>query len=429
MNTRALAADILVDVAHAGKSLSSVLEQNLPGIAQATDRSFIQALTYGVVRWYWQLDGILDQLTRKPIKDETVRMLALLGLYQLRYMRVKPHAAVSETVKAAGGKTWAKPLLNGVLRTYQREQARLDRVADEQPFRAYSHPEWLVNQLRKDWPEDWPALLDHNNAPPPLTLRVNRLRQTRADVIQRLAEQGIAATASTVCDSALTLDQPMAVDAIPGFSEGHLSVQDTAAQLAAGLMQLAPGLRVLDLCAAPGGKTAHLLEACPELAAVVAVDISTERLARVRQNLDRIGLEATLITGDATRPDTWWDGRPFDRILVDAPCSATGVIRRHPDIKLLRQPGDIAALARTQQAILRAVWPLLAPGGVLVYATCSVLRRENEATIAEFLGQQGDAFDIPIEADWGLPAGHGRQILTGHADMDGFYYARLGKTG
>ena len=386
----------------------------------------MQAICYGVLRWYWRLDHILGQLTRKPIKDGRVRMLALLGLYQLRYMRVKPHAAVSETVSAASA--WAKPLLNGILRSYQRDQSRLEQTALQDEVSANAHPHWLIERLRRDWPEACHDILAASNEQPPLTLRVNRLRQTRDACLSQLAEQGITAHANPVCPSAIMLEQPVPVEAIPGFRRGDLSVQDAAAQFAAELLQLGPDQRVLDVCAAPGGKTAHILEVCPELAELVAVDISDERLQRVQDNLDRIGLKAQLQAGDASSPESWWNGQPFDRILVDAPCSATGVIRRHPDIKLLRQPEDIHALARIQGRILEAIWPLLAPDGVLLYSTCSVLREENEDVIGQFLANHADAVEKSLLADWGQAARHGRQILPGELNMDGFYYARLQKS-
>lgn len=425
MNSRAVAADVLVAVIQERQSLSPCLENAISDLEKQGDRAFVQAICYGVLRWYWRLEHILGQLTRKPIKDARVRMLALLGLYQLRYMRVKPHAAVSETVSAASA--WAKPLLNGILRSYQREESRLEQTADNDEVSANAHPRWLIERLRRDWPAACQDILAANNEPPPLTLRVNRLRQTRDTCLTQLAEQGITAHANAVCPSAITLDQPVPVEAIPGFRQGNLSVQDAAAQFAAELLQLYPGQRVLDVCAAPGGKTAHILEVCPELAELVAVDISDERLQRVQNNLDRIGLKAQLQAGDASSPESWWNGQPFDRILVDAPCSATGVIRRHPDIKLLRQPEDIPSLARAQRRILEVIWPLLTPDGVLVYATCSVLREENEDVIGHFLANHADAVETPLLAEWGQASRHGRQILPGELNMDGFYYARLQK--
>lgn len=428
MNTRSIAAEILVQVVGEGKILNLALESSLRNVPHDNDRAFVQALCYGVLRWYWRLDRILSALTRKPIKDLDVRMLALLGLYQLKYMRVKPHAAVAETVAAAGARTWAKPLLNGVLRSYQREQERLEADADADEAAASAHPEWLVGMLRKDWPEDYAELLRRNNEAPPLALRVNVLKQSPDAYLAASIAAGIPARAGEISRTAIIVETPVPVEKLPGFSEGVISVQDSAAQLAAPLLDLQPGQRVLDVCAAPGGKTAHILEICAGLRELVAVDIAPERLARIRENLVRAGLDATLLAADATRPETWWDGRPFDRILLDAPCSATGVIRRHPDIKVLRKPSDILDLQVLQGRILEAVWPLLAPGGRLLYATCSVLRRENECRIAEFLSAHREARELPIEADWGRAAAHGRKILTGDFGMDGFYYARLEKT-
>jgi 16S rRNA (cytosine967-C5)-methyltransferase len=316
-----------------------------------------------------------------------------------------------------------------MLRTYQREQDAIEAHIEADEAGALAHPAWLAERLRTDWPDAYRTLLSENNAPPPLTLRVNRLQLSRADYLAELAGRGIAATPSRVTGSAVTLDPPIPVERIPGFSAGAVSVQDAAAQLAAGLLELSPGLRVLDLCAAPGGKTTHSLETCPALGELVAVDQSAERMNRVKDNLNRIGLTATLVTADALAPPTWWDGRPFDRILLDAPCSATGVIRRHPDIKVLRQPADLKELAITQQQMLERAWTMLAPGGRLVYATCSVIRDENAVNIARFLSGHDDAGERPITADWGIPQTHGRQILTGAKGMDGFYYARLEKRG
>lgn len=427
LNTRSIAAEVLVQVIGEGKILSLALESSLSRIPKENDRAFVQALCYGVLRWYWRLDRVLAALTRKPIKDLEVRLLALLGLYQLSYMRVKPHAAVAETVSAVGAKSWAKPLLNGILRSYQREQARLDAEIDAQEAAAVAHPEWLVGKLKKNWPAHYTDLLNRNNEAPPLALRVNRLRESRAAYLARLAEAGIQAHPAEVCESAVIVESPVPVEKLPGFAEGRVSVQDTAAQLAAPLLDVAAGQRVLDVCAAPGGKTVHILESGAELQELVAVDIAPERTAKIRENLAREGLAATVVAADATRPETWWDGRLFDRILVDAPCSATGVIRRHPDIKVLRKPEDIAELADLQRRILAAVWPMLAPGGRLLYATCSVLRQENETQIGEFLSSHPDARELAIEAEWGIKVSHGRQILTGELGMDGFYYALLEK--
>ncbi len=407
--------------------MTAALDNALQTIESGKDRAFIQALCYGVCRQYHRLDFILGQLLDKPLKDMDIKALALVGLYQLKFMRVKPHAAVSETVLAARKKPWAKSLINAVLRTYLREQETLEQKADNEQTAAVSHPDWLIKQIEQDWPEQAQRILSENNLQPPMVLRVNLARTSRDRYLQALMEQSIAAEAVGFCPSAIMLDKPVPVELLPGFDEGLVSVQDTAAQLAAGLLDARPGHRVLDVCAAPGGKTAHILESQPQLKELVAVDIDESRMQRVSENLQRLGLQAKLVVGDAANPEKWWDGKPFDRILLDAPCSALGVIRRHPDIKLLRRAGDIESLQALQKAILQAVWPLLAPDGLLVYATCSILKQENERQVQAFLAEHGDAVELPIVADWGSAGKCGRQILTGDSAMDGFYYARISK--
>jgi 16S rRNA (cytosine967-C5)-methyltransferase len=426
-NSRELAADVLVQVAGEQKTLTHALESVLPKIPRENDRAFVQALCYGVMRWYWRLDFLLGLLTHKPIKDLDIRILAMVGLYQLKYTRVKPHAAVAETVSAARRKTWAKPLLNGILRTYLREQSALEARIEEKTAVAEAHPEWLASEIQRDWPDRYAEILRQNNLAPPMVVRVNRLAISRAAYLEQLAQAGIPATASPVGESAVVLDTPMPVENLPGFATGCISVQDAAAQLAAPLLELMPGLRVLDVCAAPGGKLMQILEICPDLKEVVAVDVSPERVRKIHHNLIRAGLNAKVLTADATDPKAWWDGQAFDRILVDAPCSATGVIRRHPDIKVLRKPSDIVGLLELQRRILDAAWSMLAPGGLLLYATCSILRQENEVSIAEFLKNHSDAREVPIEAAWGTAVSHGRQLLPGDQGMDGFYYARIVK--
>jgi 16S rRNA (cytosine967-C5)-methyltransferase len=427
LNSRLAAAEIVADVLQEGQSLTAALEGVLPSVPSAKDRALIQALCFGVCRFYHRLDFILNELLEKPIKDGQIRALALVGLYQLRAMRIKPHAAVSETVKGASKKPWAKALLNALLRNYLRNQADLEQKADLYPSAALCHPVWLIEQIRQDWPRQATTLWMENNRQPPMALRVNLSRLSREHYLRLLAERDISAETVDFCASAVLLTQPVPVELLPGFDEGLVSVQDTAAQLAAYLLEVKPGQRVLDVCAAPGGKTAHILELQPQLAKLVAVDKEASRMERLTGNLKRLKLQADVVTGDAARPDTWWDGRLFDRILVDAPCSALGVIRRHPDIKLLRRPDDIGTLQILQQSILQAVWPLLAPGGLLLYATCSILKQENEGQMTAFLSAHADAVELPIVADWGVSQSCGRQILTGEHAMDGFYYARLEK--
>ncbi|WNV06230.1 16S rRNA (cytosine(967)-C(5))-methyltransferase RsmB [Candidatus Methylospira mobilis] len=424
MNTRLLAARALRGVVSESRSLTAVLEDILPTIPRALDRAFVQSLSFGVLRWYWQLDWILSRLAAKPIRDDEIRMLALLGLYQLIHSRVKPHAAVAETVAAAERKQWAKPLLNALLRSWQRRQDALRLEMQSSYAAVYSHPDWLLEAIKRDWPEQYTVVLDAANQPPPMALRVNRLKTGRDAYLALLREAGIAAQACARVESAIILAQPAPVEQLPRFDAGWVSVQDGAAQLAASLLAVEPGMRVLDACAAPGGKTLHLLESCPDID-LLAIDHAPERLRRVEQNLQRAGLDAQARAGDASDPAAWWDGKAFDRILLDAPCSATGVIRRHSDIKMLRQPEDIPQLIQVQRQMLGALWPLLKPGGILVYSTCSILRSENERQTSAFLNEHPEASEVAIRADWGEAVSCGRQILTGADGMDGFYYARL----
>ncbi len=427
MNLRLQAAGVLSKVMNDGQSLTVALDNALESIAESKDKAFVQALCYGVVRYYYQLDFILQQLLSKPLrkKDSDIQMLLLLGLYQLQFMRVKAHAAVSETVSAAKRKSWAKSLVNGVLRRYQREQEELQLRASEDAVANAMHPQWLLDKINQDWPEQAEQLITENNKAPPMAIRVNLQQIPRQSYLQLLDEQGIAAQPVSFTPSAIILQQPVAVEKLPGFAQGKVSVQDTAAQLAATLLEVQPGDTVLDLCAAPGGKTAAILELQPKLAAMTAVDIDQQRLQRVKQNLQRLNLKAEVVQADAIQVEQCLAPQQFERILLDLPCSALGVIRRHPDIKLLRRQSDIAALQTVQQQILQASWALLKPGGMLLYATCSVLKQENEQQIAEFLANHPNAEEIPIDADWGLKRPFGRQILTGDQGMDGFYYARL----
>jgi len=407
--------------------MTAALETAWAEVQDVQEKAFIQALCYGTVRQYYRLEYILNQLVNKPIKDKDIQIkaLALLGLYQLRYMRVKDHAAVSETVAVMNRKQWAKSLLNALLRRYLREQDELEALADKHV--AYAHPDWMIKAIKADWGSEAKQIFLANNHAPPMTLRVNARFCQRDAYLNLLAEQQIEACALVSSGQAIILSEPVMVDKLPKFVEGWVSVQDAAAQLAAELLDAQDGDRVLDVCAAPGGKTAHILELQPELKSMLAIDIDTQRLARVKENLIRLHLCADLLTADATQPDGWWDGVPFERILLDAPCSALGVVRRHPDIKLLRRAEDIAQLQALQQEILQAIWPLLASGGILLYATCSILKQENELQIERFLQQHDDAQELLIDADWGSKRPFGRQVLTGSQSMDGFYYARLQK--
>ena len=429
MNVRASAVQVLVQVLGEGRSLATALPPILNRTA-VRDRGLLRELCHGVCRWYFRLQRQLDRLLARPlaVTEYGVRALLLIGLYQLWHLRVPDHAAVSETVAAARQlrKPWAAGLTNAVLRAALRRKKELAALLESDSEAGTAHPRWLLERLRQDWPDDWPAIVAANNTRPPFVLRVNSRRLAREDYRLRLAQAGHSADAVPGVPTALLLAEPTDTATLPGFAEGWVSVQDAAAQLAAALLEVRPGQRVLDACAAPGGKTGHLLECEPNLQ-LTALDGDAGRLERVRDTLRRLRADARLIAGDAARPADWWDGIPFDRILVDAPCSATGVIRRHPDIKLLRRESDIAALAEQQRAILVGLWPLLRPGGRLLYATCSVLRQENDRVIAAFLAAHPDAVEWPIAAGWGRALPHGRQLLPGEATMDGFYYAGLSK--
>jgi 16S rRNA (cytosine967-C5)-methyltransferase len=428
MNARAVAAKVVTGVAGERRSLSALLPPALARVP-CIDRPLLQELCYGVLRWYPRLDALAARLLRKPItpRERDVHSLLLVGIYQLLHLGVPEHAAVDATVEAARelGRPWAVSLVNGVLRSFQRERERLIAEVDRREDVALAHPRWLYERLAGDWPEEFRAVLAAANRHPPMGLRINAARTDRDAYLARLASEGIAAQPLAHTTHGLVLAQAMDATRLPGFAEGAVSVQDGAAQLAATLLGARAGERVLDACAAPGGKTAHLLELEPALAALVALDRDADRLVRVGENLERLGLQAQLAVGDAAEPQAWWDGEPFDRILLDAPCSATGVIRRHPDIKLLRGPRDIEALALAQARLLDALWPLLRRGGTLLYATCSVLRAENDRQIGAFLERHADARERPIAADWGRGCNHGRQILPGEDQMDGFYYALL----
>ncbi|MCQ8105877.1 16S rRNA (cytosine(967)-C(5))-methyltransferase RsmB [Methylomonas sp. SURF-2] len=429
MNLRGCAAQILSRVIGDGQSLTAALDSQLPKLKDHQDRAFAQAICYGVIRHYFALDCLLGHLLDKALKakDGDIKALLLVGLYQLQYMRVKPHAAVSETVAATKHKPWSKGLVNAVLRRYLRDSETLAAQCATDRQAELNHPRWLIEQIETNWPEQYRHILAANDLPPPMALRVNLRQNSREDYLRMLNQQGMAAQVVAHCPTALILDEAMNVDQLPGFAEGRVSVQDVAAQLAAGLLDAQAGDRVLDICAAPGGKTAAILERQPGLQSLLAVDIDAGRLQRVTDNLHRLQLHAETLAADAANPQDWAAGQLFDRILLDAPCSGFGVIRRHPDIKLLRRESDIAALRALQAQILGACWDLLAPGGTLLYATCSILKQENEQQIAAFLNRHADARELVISADWGQPRPHGRQILTGDRRMDGFYYAKLGK--
>jgi len=428
MNPRLAAARALAAVLSGKASLNSSLPAQLDKVDER-DRGLTQDLAFGTARWQPRLDLLAEQLLQKPFKaaDADVQALLLVGLYQLFYTRIPAHAAIGETVGCADKlkKPWAKGLLNAVLRRAQREGEALLAGMERDPVVRTAHPRWLQKSLKAFWPEQWEAICAANNAHPPMILRVNRRHHSRDAYLALLVEAGIAASACQFSRDGIVLAEACDVRGLPGFAEGWVSVQDEAAQLSADLLELAPGQRVLDACCAPGGKTCHLLEAEAGLAHLVAIDLEAKRLTRVRENLDRLQLDAELIACDARNTASWWDGKPFQRILLDAPCSATGVIRRHPDIKLTRQADDIPALAALQGELLDALWPTLEVGGMLLYATCSSLPTENTEVIGAFLARTPGARELDLATEAGLRQPHGRQLLAQEGGHDGFYYAKL----
>ena len=416
-----------------GRSLSLAIPKASERV-EPQQRPELWELCFGSLRWAVRLEAIVAKLMARPLKrrDLNIHALLLVGLYQLQYTRIPDHAAVAETVAAAraqGGRPWAGGLVNGVLREFLRRRDELLREIDLSPATRLSHPDWLIHRLRRDWPDDWERVATANNERPPMTLRFAADRTSRSDLIAAFLKEGIEVSPVEAAPCAVALERPRDVARIPGFASGTLSVQDAGAQLAAMLLGPRPGDRVLDACAAPGGKTGHLLEIGGNAIDLVAIDNDAKRMERVRENLQRLGRAASLVVADAACPSEWWDGRPFQRILLDAPCSASGVIRRHPDIKVLRRENDVDALSKQQGKLLSQVWEMLAPGGALLYSTCSVFREENENVVQHFLDRQANAGASALNVTWGRPAGNGRQILPGENNMDGFYYCLLRKRG
>ena len=427
---RASAASTLARVIDQGQALDLPLAQALSEISPR-DRSLLRQLCYGTLRQYHRLDGILRQLLDRPLKrrDADIRSLLLIGLHQLLDLRTPDHAAISATVDAARtlGKPWATGLVNGVLRRCLRQREALEQALEE--HEKLSHPAWLLETLRGAWPNHWQDIVSANNQNPPMCLRVNRRQTTRDAYRESLSAAGIDSLPCALGKDGLRLAHAVDVSELPGFADGLVSVQDEAAQLAAALLSPAPGERILDACAAPGGKACHLLELQPELAELVAMDFDAGRLARVEENLDRLGLQATVLEGDAGNPPPQLAAGSFDCILVDAPCSGSGVIRRHPDIKVLRRASDIPGFVEQQLRILHGLWPLLRPGGRLLYVTCSVLPAENADCVARFLAANADAQAADLHVDWGLDAGPGRQLLSRSDGHDGLYFASLTRRG
>ncbi|MDR2218992.1 MAG: 16S rRNA (cytosine(967)-C(5))-methyltransferase RsmB [Methylobacillus sp.] len=403
-----------------GRNLAQTLEQLAWQHPQLSpqQRAAAQDISYGVLRYYGRLNAILKQLITNRLDDETVRCLLLAGLYQLEYGKASAHAVVDHAVTAAASmkKPWAKGLVNAVLRNFlRRREAVLAGIEQDEQAR-YSYPQWWISKLKQQYPQQWENLLQAGNAHPPLTLRVNRRRMSADDYLHKLENAGFAAR--ILGRESIMMAQPVAVEKLPGFAAGEVSVQDYGAQFAAHLLDVRDNMRVLDACCAPGGKTGHVLELAD--VAMTAIDSEEARLARTRDNLHRLGLSARLITGDAGKPEGWWDGQPFDRILADVPCSASGIVRRHVDIKWLRRETDIANFVAQQSRLLHALWRVLANGGKLLYVTCSIFIEENQRQIDAFLTRQADARQLALDEP-----GNGQLLPC--ADHDGFFYALLQK--
>lgn len=425
-SARALSARLTFQVVEQSQSLSQILDRSLTECPEK-DRGLTQEICYGVIRLLPRLDFWTRKLMEKPLKGKYRQghFLILVGLYQLFYMRIPAHAAVSETVQASRELKLGNfsKLINGVLRSADRRRDELLAEVEDKPTLQACHPGWLLEKINQYYQDDAPAIIAANNDRAPMWLRVNAQQFSR-DAYQRLLSEQSLESEAGLSDSALRLAHPVNVHQLPEFENGAVSVQDGAAQMAAQLLDPQPGERILDACAAPGGKTCHLLERQSDLD-LTAIDIDEHRLTRVRENLQRLGLQANVFAADASKPEEW-AGQPYDRILLDAPCSATGVIRRHPDIKWLRRAADIEALAKLQGEILRALWQWLQPGGTLLYATCSILQDENSQQIRQFLQETADAELVPIREGESIDQ-PGWQILPGQQQMDGFYYARLCK--
>jgi len=429
MNLRAIAAQTISAVLDNGESLATALPFAQAQLESPQDKAILQEICYGIMRELTQLEYYLSALMDKPMKgrQRIVHHLLLVGAYQLLHMRIAEHAALGETVEATNDieRVQFKGLINGVLRNLQRRKQELsDKMPTKGPI-TYNHPKWFIKRVTKAYPKQWQQIVQANNLRSPMWLRNNVKSQSRDEYLALLRELEIEATAGELGENSILLAKPVGVNKLPAFELGACSVQDVAAQQAAQLLDPQAGELILDACAAPGGKTCHILESADDLT-VVALDSVQRRLDRVQENLDRIGLTAQLICGDGTTPEEWWQGPEFDRILLDAPCSATGVIRRNPDIKWLRRDTDIDQLVELQQQILDACWSKLKSGGTLLYATCSVLPDENSSQIISFLARQQDAQLVPLHDD-DTPEMPGWQILPGINDADGFYYAKLQK--
>jgi 16S rRNA (cytosine967-C5)-methyltransferase len=420
-----LAAEAVEQV-FAGRNLSVTLETLFANHQNITpqQRAVAQDLSYGSLRYYGAVASLLSQLLEKPLPDERLRCLLLVAIYQLQYDKAAPHTVVDQAVKAASSskKTWAKGLVNGVLRNFLRQQTSLTEALANEEIAQYSYPQWWITKLKYQYPDDWQAILEAGNQHPPMILRVNPRRTSASEFCKKLQNHGYAS--SQLSDNTVMLTKPMPVDKIPGFNEGEVSVQDFGAQFAGYALDLKNGQRVLDACCAPGGKTGQILELAD--VELVAVDNDATRIHRTKSNIDRLGLDAKLLVGDAAKPSDWWDGKTFDRILADVPCTASGIVRRHVDIKWLRREADIASFTKQQAQILPSLWQLLAKGGKLLYVTCSVFHEENQRQIDHFLKTQSDALQLPLTKPLtGMNLKNGQ--LQPSSQHDGLFYALLQK--
>ncbi len=431
---RAEAAKAVNAVVAQGRSLDAVLGE-LDEQLNPADRPLLKMLCYGTLRHHFRLREDLRKLLERPLKarDSVIESLLAIGLFQLIDTRIPDHAAVSMTVEAA--RLLRRPkyagLINAVLRNFLRQDIGRQEAGDDES--RFNHPAWFIDALRADWPDDWQQILEANNDRAPMWLRVNQKRTTTTDYIDRLAQADDGHGVLSGIIHAIRLAKPVPVAELPGFADGDVSVQDAAAQIAAPWLLMGGGSRILDACAAPGGKTGHLLELASPDSTLTAIELDPERIASIHENLERLRLDATVQAADASKPKEWWDGQPYDRILLDAPCSASGVIRRHPDIKLLRRASDIEALAGLQTRLLEALWPLLAPSGRLLYVTCSVLAAENDAVVGDFLARHSDAREDRVLPNYNIrdlmvEKTCGVQVLPGSQGLDGFYFACLERT-
>lgn len=422
---RACAAEVVSEVAHGGASLDALLESKLARVA-VRDHALFRELCSGTLRWYWYCHGIVAQRLARPLRrrDRVIEALLALGVYQFEHTRLPAHAVIHGSVAACGnlGRPGYRRLVNGVLRNIQRQDGALREALPEAARRA--HPDWLWAAIVEQWPARAPDIAAAGNQRPPMSLRVNTRQGPVEDYLAALGEAGLKARTLAHAPQALTLDRPVSIDRLPGFDRGRVSVQDASAQLLTQLIAPRPGARLLDACAAPGGKLTHMLEQFPGVA-MQALESQAARAPRIRENLERLGLAARLAVADAGVPEAWWDGAPFDIVVLDAPCSGSGVLRRHPDIKVLRRASDVERFAAQQARLLDRLWPLVKPGGLMVYVTCSILAAENQAQIGAFLARVADAREQPFELPVGQALRHGWQILPEIDGGDGFYYARI----